>query len=329
MFRITVNGGRLTDDGEPFSFSHDPNLLNVRPKLFDYPFLKDLPIYQDIANELSKEGTKSDENDIASATASDDVSLDASHDPFTISGLHYPFGDSWFKELPIYRLMKQEFSKNDIKRSEEEKKSATVTQSKDAATDNRFRVTFETGDFGPEEIDVSLDGDRLKIHGKKTGPDGSREMTKWYKLPENINTDELTSSLSRDGLLQVTAPLQESHEAEKNDFQVEVPLEEFKPEHINVSIEGRRLQVHAKKCEERSGHSAHEEITRWFTLPEKANTQPDGLTTTINDDGSMVIQVPLNCAVESLNISGDNSGTVAGSSENVPTEGAATAPDQK
>ncbi|XP_071960844.1 small heat shock protein p36-like [Antedon mediterranea] len=70
--------------------------------------------------------------------------------------------------------------------------------------EGKFHVGLNLSNFKPDEIDVSLDEDRLKIHAKSET--ASSEVFKWYSLPENIETDKLTSSLSRDGTLHVIAP---------------------------------------------------------------------------------------------------------------------------
>lgn len=65
--------------------------------------------------------------------------------------------------------------------------------------------------FKPEELNVKVVDNFVVIEGKheeRSDAHGfvSRHFTRRYKIPEDINIQALQSSLSSDGVLQLTAP---------------------------------------------------------------------------------------------------------------------------
>jgi len=76
---------------------------------------------------------------------------------------------------------------------------------------NKFEVKLDVSNFIPEEICVKTVGNSLVIEGKheeRKDNHGhvSRQFTRRYELGENVDLDQLTSSLSHDGKLTVKAP---------------------------------------------------------------------------------------------------------------------------
>lgn len=78
--------------------------------------------------------------------------------------------------------------------------------------DEKFEVILDVQQFTPNEISVKVT-DRFVIveakHEEKQDEHGyvSRQFTRRYMLPNEINPDSVSSSLSSDGLLTVTAPM--------------------------------------------------------------------------------------------------------------------------
>lgn len=65
--------------------------------------------------------------------------------------------------------------------------------------------------FKPEEIDVKIVDDYIVVEGKHEEREDrhgsiSRQFTRRYKLPSNVNMEDIVSNLSSDGILSVTAP---------------------------------------------------------------------------------------------------------------------------
>lgn len=78
--------------------------------------------------------------------------------------------------------------------------------------DEKFEVMLDVQQFSPNEITVKVTDKFVVVeakHEEKQDEHGyvSRQFTRRYMLPNDINPDSVTSSLSSDGLLTVTAPM--------------------------------------------------------------------------------------------------------------------------
>lgn len=76
----------------------------------------------------------------------------------------------------------------------------------------KFQVNLDVQHFAPEEISVKAVDGYLVVeakHEEKQDEHGyiSRSFTRRYALPEGIEADSITSKLSSDGVLTVSAPL--------------------------------------------------------------------------------------------------------------------------
>jgi crystallin alpha B len=97
---------------------------------------------------------------------------------------------------------------------------------------NKFEVRLDVRHFKPEELKVRTVGRQVTIEGtheEQADEHGfiSRRFTRKYLLPEDADTEHVTSSLSQQGVLCITAPkvTLESIEDERN-----VPIEMAKRE---------------------------------------------------------------------------------------------------
>ncbi|XP_076645690.1 protein lethal(2)essential for life [Halictus rubicundus] len=84
--------------------------------------------------------------------------------------------------------------------------TSTVKADKD-----KFQVVLDVQQFKPDEISVKVVDKFVVVEGKheeKQDEHGwiSRQFTRRYLIPEQCNIDEVTSSLSSDGVLSITAP---------------------------------------------------------------------------------------------------------------------------
>ncbi|XP_051552170.1 alpha-crystallin B chain-like [Myxocyprinus asiaticus] len=80
---------------------------------------------------------------------------------------------------------------------------------------DRFSVNLDVNQFAPEELSVKISGDFLEIHAKHEDRQDehgfvSREFLRKYRVPAGVDPTSVTSSLSSDGVLTVTAPRKES-----------------------------------------------------------------------------------------------------------------------
>lgn len=74
----------------------------------------------------------------------------------------------------------------------------------------RFVIYLDVKHFSPDELSVSVSDDFIIVHAKHEDRQDdhgfvSREFFRKYRLPAGVNSSEITSSLSSDGVLTITA----------------------------------------------------------------------------------------------------------------------------
>ncbi|NXS39007.1 CRYAB protein, partial [Balaeniceps rex] len=85
---------------------------------------------------------------------------------------------------------------------------------------DKFSVNLDVKHFSPEELKVKVLGDMIEIHGKheeRQDEHGfiAREFNRKYRIPEDVDPLTITSSLSLDGVLTVSAPRKQSDVPER------------------------------------------------------------------------------------------------------------------
>ncbi|KAF2361207.1 Alpha crystallin/Hsp20 domain [Trinorchestia longiramus] len=84
--------------------------------------------------------------------------------------------------------------------------------------DGRFSCVMDVKDFNPNDLQVKVVEDRVVVEGKyeKKSEDGSSMVSKsFYKeftMPRSANLDQVSTALSKDGVLTVRAPKKEGSE---------------------------------------------------------------------------------------------------------------------
>ena len=72
-----------------------------------------------------------------------------------------------------------------------------------------FRVSFDVSEFQPNEINVRTQDQQLIVHAKHQGQSGSKSVSKEFSrqvdIPKDVDPNDLRSTLSSDGILQVEA----------------------------------------------------------------------------------------------------------------------------
>ena len=91
------------------------------------------------------------------------------------------------------------------------RRQASSSKQVDSKSENNFKVMLNVKHFRPDEIDVKTVDNFVVIHGKHeehADEHGfvSREFTRRYQLPDDVEPDKVTSSLSKDGVLTIQAP---------------------------------------------------------------------------------------------------------------------------
>lgn len=194
--------------------------------------------------------------------------------------------------------------------------------------DKTFRVTFDVSQFLPEEINVQTETNKVvvsaKHESKGDGKSESRQFSRSIDIPSHIRPESLTCTLSKDGILQLEAPVSapEYKQIENtNQFQqqslpapplyhstpVSGPLartedsgstfklsvdigKDFRPEDINVKTVDKKLIVQARHEEKSAGRSSVREFSREFELP--GNVDPQRVTAAMTDDGKLNLEAP-------------------------------------
>lgn len=111
------------------------------------------------------------------------------------------FNDDLFINRPaLYNYL------NQVPRLRFEDSGATVSDDK-----NQFKVNLDVQQFKPNEVNVKVVDDYLVVDGKheeKRDKHGfiSRQFTRRYKLPDDVIPDNISSSISSDGILSISAP---------------------------------------------------------------------------------------------------------------------------
>uniref|UniRef100_A0A8B9F3P2 Alpha-crystallin B chain n=1 Tax=Amazona collaria TaxID=241587 RepID=A0A8B9F3P2_9PSIT len=85
---------------------------------------------------------------------------------------------------------------------------------------DKFSVNLDVKHFSPEELKVKVQGDMIEIHGKheeRQDEHGfiAREFSRKYRIPDDVDPLTITSSLSLDGVLTVSAPRKPSDAPER------------------------------------------------------------------------------------------------------------------
>jgi len=118
---------------------------------------------------------------------------------------------------------------------ESSSKSKKETEEGDSDTFTKQMMVFRS--FKPEEIQIRVTKDKkviveAKQEMKKTDGDGSfqsyqmREFKQTVDVPDNVDIEQLASSISQEGLLTISAPFLALPEPEKNQKEEEMKLDE-------------------------------------------------------------------------------------------------------
>jgi len=85
---------------------------------------------------------------------------------------------------------------------------------------DKFEIKLDVTHFIPEDIKIKTNGHHLIVegnHGERLHQNGfvSRQFTRRYELPKNIDLEQISSSLSSDGQLLIEAPIKQSASEER------------------------------------------------------------------------------------------------------------------
>jgi len=69
-----------------------------------------------------------------------------------------------------------------------------------------FRMSFDVKKYDPKEVQVRVEDRCLVVEAKQTGPGANSEFSRRIELPNDVEVEKLSSTLSSDGILTLQAP---------------------------------------------------------------------------------------------------------------------------
>nr|AAL27682.1 HR-29-like protein [Ciona intestinalis] len=81
-------------------------------------------------------------------------------------------------------------------------------------TNGRYKININVQDFKPEEVTVKVAGGKVEVHAKRESKNEDngmyaytfREFRRAFTLPDGMKTEDVTSSLTDDGILKIEGP---------------------------------------------------------------------------------------------------------------------------
>lgn len=122
--------------------------------------------------------------------------------------------------------------------------TSTVKADKD-----KFQVILDVQQFKPEEINVKVVDKCVIVEGKheeKKDEHGwiSRQFTRKYLIPEQCDIDQVSSTISSDGVLSITAPRKE---LPKSEGERTIKIEQTGKPALKESGEGKKEEAKEEK----------------------------------------------------------------------------------
>merc|ERR1712038_1460065 len=242
------------------------------------------------------------------------------------------------------RLKSLESEKENSNMLSSRKDSEEMTpKAKVSYDENKFQVEFDVKDYKPEELSIKTEGTTLVVlakHEENSG--GSSYVTKQFEqrftLPSGVKAESISSSLSKDGKLIVTAPrtvdqhktaigeikwksrdgletespnkAQSSKPEEglphpkvkydEDKVNISIDCQKYKPEELDVKVEGNTIIITAKQEIKEVGGTRTRVFEQKFTLP--SGVKADKVTSSIDKDGLLTITAPRgNVSASSIN----------------------------
>jgi len=200
---------------------------------------------------------------------------------------------------------------------------------------DKFQVEFNVQDYTPEELSIKTEGDVLIVLAKhETKAEGgqsfvSKQFEQRFSLPSGVKPEKITSSLSKDGFLTVTAPrdqqpaisafkkksvehqgngsngavFQQSQETKDSDglphpkvsydddkFQISLDAKNYNPEELDVKVEGSTIVITAKQEVQEAGGTRTRVFEQKFSLPN--GVKAEKVKSSLSREGVLTITAP-------------------------------------
>eukprot|EP00092_Neocalanus_flemingeri_P002650 GFUD01002838.1.p1 GENE.GFUD01002838.1~~GFUD01002838.1.p1 ORF type:complete len:464 (+),score=130.83 GFUD01002838.1:288-1679(+) len=193
---------------------------------------------------------------------------------------------------------------------------------------DKFQVEFNVQDYRPEELSIKTEGDVLIVLAKhETKAEGgqsfvSNQFEQRFSLPSGVKIEKIASSLSKDGVLTVSAPREnlpissyqkkgeienksgqvfsQSEESEglpqpkvsydDTKFQISLDVKSYSPEDLDVQVEGNSIILTAKQKIKEAGGTRTRVFEQKFSLPN--GVKAELVKSTLTREGVLVITAP-------------------------------------
>jgi len=199
---------------------------------------------------------------------------------------------------------------------------------------DKFQVEFNVQEYSPEELSIKTEGDVLIVLAKhETKVEGgqsfvSKQFEQRFSLPSGTKPEKISSSLSKDGYLTVTAPREpmaitntgsKRNQLENNTsgqvytqspetrqesdglphpkvsydddkFEIALDAKDYSPEDMDVKVEGNSIILTAKQEVQEKGGTRTRVFEQKFSLPSGVN--PEKVKSSLSRDGVLTITAP-------------------------------------
>jgi len=198
---------------------------------------------------------------------------------------------------------------------------------------HKFQVEFNVSEYLPEELSIKTEGEVLIVLAKhETKAEGgqsyvSKQFEQRFSLPSGVKPEKISSSLSKEGVLTVTAPREnlaaiaaykktslennpggggvysQSEETKQSDglphpsvtydddkFQISLDAKDYKPENLDVRVEGNSIVITAKQELAEAGGVRTRVFEQKFSMP--SGVKAELVRSSLTKEGTLVITAP-------------------------------------
>lgn len=197
---------------------------------------------------------------------------------------------------------------------------------------DKFQVEFNVQDYTPEELSIKTEGDVLIVLAKhQTKAEGgqsfvSKQFEQRFSLPSGVKIEKIASSLSKDGILTVSAPREnlaisssiqkkgeienksgqvfsQSDETKQSEglpqpkvsydddkFQISLDVTSYRPEDLDVKVEGNSIIITAKQEIQEASGTRTRVFEQKFSLP--SGVKAELVKSSLTREGVLVITAP-------------------------------------
>ena len=161
---------------------------------------------------------------------------------------------------------------------------------------DRVRLAkLDVSKYKPNEVECKVENGKVVVSGKqrvdtKHGYETS-EFHRSYSLPEKVDPESVKSRIEH-GVLQIEAvkqqPDEEAMEDEDKKLSLKINLGNYKPEEVNVKLQGNGLVVTAEHKTEEDSAYTYRHFKQYYTLPNEVDAGT--LVSKFSQDGVLSIE---------------------------------------